>query len=513
MRAGTFLVAAILGVITTLVMSGAADAATVSVICGSSPTALADAISSNPPGTVFQITGLCQETVEVATSLSLVNHLGSEALISGDGVQGELVITGSSTVVIDGIMLEGTLIDTGLPDVLEVNGAAAVTIKNAQIMKGQRTGLNVTGATVKITSTPITRNGLQNITGQKDGVTASGATLLFQGLDISDNVGNGITLLKHSQASILGSSISNNQGGQVFAAGGSNLQLSATSVFQPEPIVSVPFTLQAIEGSTVWLLPNTIIEGGDDTLGTGTGGILIASSSSLFTIGTQIFSLTARLPAIEVSGNSNAVIGGGNAIENTSFGLPLGGIALQIDHGSSFQQIPLAGYAPELLHATPNFTPAPDFINGSALVQEQSQIELGMGTVINLSFPVLGNATLRWGVPAGNCILVQQNSSIRLSGGVTFAGTPPSPCALNGGAVSSTITIQQDSNGFFNLSQGGTIQFDNSAGGGNVSCVFAGMPNAHVTGKANISPPSAQPVVIGGLADALNATSPGCLGP
>jgi len=164
--------------------------------------------------------------------------------------------------------------------------------------------------------------------------------------------------------------------------------------------------------------------------------------------------------------------------------------------------IALAGYMPELLTGL-SVPVSPDSMSGSAFVQEQSQMDIGMGIVS-------GNPSLTWSVPAGNCILVQQNSSIRLSGGVTITGAAPAACGLNGGAVSSTITIQQESNGFFNLAQGGLDEID---GGGSVSCVFAGMPNGHVTGKANISPPSAQPVVIGSLSQALTATSPGCLGP
>jgi hypothetical protein len=142
-------------------------------------------------------------------------------------------------------------------------------------------------------------------------------------------------------------------------------------------------------------------------------------------------------------------------------------------------------------------------MSGSAFVQEQSQMDVGMGVIAS-------NPSLSWSLPAGDCILVQQNSSIRLSGGVAMAGAPASPCTLNGGTVSTTIVIQQESNGFFNLGAGGA---DAISGGGGVSCVFTSFPNAHVSGKGNLSPGSAQPVMIGNLTQALSATSPGCLGP
>jgi hypothetical protein len=105
---------------------------------------------------------------------------------------------------------------------------------------------------------------------------------------------------------------------------------------------------------------------------------------------------------------------------------------------------------------------------------------------------------------------VQQNSSFRVSGGILIAGAPPAVCALNGNNSSTTIVIQQESNAFFNVGEGGT---DAVTGGGGVSCVFTSFPNAHLNGKGNISPPSAQPVMIGNWAAANTAASPGCLGP
>ena len=506
MRAGRFLFAAILGTIATLALGGTAEAQS-SVRCDLDPSALQSAVAANPPGTSFAITGLCQGSVTVGTSLALLNHLGSDTLQSGDGIQGELVITGSALVLIDGITLEGTASDTGLPDIVEVVGTPTVGIENSQIINGQRMGLNISGgATIVLANTTVSNNGIANVAGQNDGISALSASLVLggtnsggsvdpsQAVTVANNTGNGIGLFGHGHLAMAGGIIQGNGGNQVFLAGGSDIEVFGTQIFQGQtPAMPGAFAIQALGGSTVGLFSGSVVSGGGVA-----GAVLVASAGSLFMNGALIANTSLTVPTIQISGSSNGVLGGGNTIHNTQSG----GTVLQIDHASSFQQVGLAGYMPELL-AGIHIAPAPDALSGSAFVQEQSQFDVGMGTIS-------GNPSLTWSVPAGSCILVQQNSSLRLSGGVAIAGAAPSACPLNGNAVSSKITIQQESNGFFNLSQGGSDEID---GGGNVSCAFAGMPNAHVTGKANISPPSAQPVVIGSLAAALNATSPGCLGP
>ena len=507
MRVCKFLFAAGLAAIATLAVNRAAEAQ-VFVDCNSNPTtALENAIASNPPGSAFELTGICQETITIGTSFALFNHLGSDALISGDGLQGELVITGPALVLIDGITLEGTAADTGLPDILEVIGTPTVAIENSQIVNGQRVGLNVNGgATVAVINTPITGNGIAHVAGQTDGVAAVSAQLLFGGTNsdgtvngaqavaVNNNVGNGVALFGHSHLAMAGGTIESNGGNQAFLAGASDIILLGTVVAQSQtPAMPGDFAIQALGSSTVGLFSGSVVSGGNVA-----GAVLVASAGSLFMNGATVTNMFLNAPTIELSGSSNGVLGGGNTVQNTA----AGGTVLQIDHASSFQQTALAAYSPELLGGL-SVPASSDAMSGSAFVQEQSQLDVGMGTIA-------GNPSLTWSVPAGDCILVQQNSSIRLSGGVTIAGAAPSACTLNGGAVSSTIIIQQESNGFFNLNQGGA---DMISGGGNVSCVFAGMPNAHVTGKANLLPAGAQPVVIGSLSQALGATSPGCLGP
>jgi hypothetical protein len=509
MGAGRFLLAAMVAACAAIAASGAAEAQ-VSVRCDLNPTtALSDAISSNVVGTVFEITGICQGTIEVATTLELANHLGADALEPGDGIQGELVIAGPAFVFIDGITLEGTASDTGLPDVLEVDGTATVAVENTQIINGQRDGLAAAGtATVGLINTTISGNGVAHIAGQSDGISATGTVLQLgttnddgtvntgNAVTITNNVGNGIALFGHTQLAMAGGMIEGNGGNQAFLAGASEVELLGTEVIQSQtPTMPGDFAIQALAGSTIWLFSSASVSGGNVA-----GAILVASTGSLLMNNATVTSSLLSVPTIEISGSSNGVLGGGNTLQNTA---PGGGTVLQLDHASSFQQVALAAYQTELLEAPVSTTATPDSLSGSAFVQEQSQMDIGMGTIS-------GNPSLTWSVPAGDCILVQQNSSIRVSGGVTMAGAAPSACALNGGTLSSTIVIQQESNGFFNLGAGGS---DVISGGGSVSCVFTSFPNAHVNGKGNIAPAGAQPVMIGNLTQALNATSPGCLGP
>jgi hypothetical protein len=338
--------------------------AQVSVDCNSNPSALQSAVASNTPGTSFAITGLCQGTVSVGTSLALLNHLGSDTLQTSDGIQGELVITGSALVLIDGITLEGTASDTGLPDILEVLGTPTVGIENSRIINGQRMGLNINGgATVVIANTTISGNGIAHVAGQSDGISAVSAAILLggtnsdgsvdptQAVTIANNFGNGIGLFGHGHLAMAGGIIQNNGGNQAFLAGASDLELVGTQVFQNQtPSMPGAFAIQALGGSTVGLFSGSVVSGGGVA-----GAVLVASAGSLFMNGALLANTSLSVPTIQISGSSNGVLGGGNTIQNTQSG----GTVLQIDHASSFQQVGLAGYMPELL-AGIHIAPAPD---------------------------------------------------------------------------------------------------------------------------------------------------------
>jgi len=193
------------------------------------------------------------------------------------------------------------------------------------------------------------------------------------------------------------------------------------------------------------------------------------SSSSLTAMDARITSDSGSLAAIEASGSSNLLLAGANTVTNAA----MNGTAVEIDHSSSLMQLAAAPLLPEFAGAPATQASAADVITGAGLIQEQSSIDLGIGLVG-------GAAGLVW----NGSIVVSQNSSFRLSGGVSISGS---------------VTLGQGSNGFFNLSRGGS----NSVAGG-VTCPWTSAASSHVTAGA-LSP--AAPIA----ADLQSATRTQCL--
>ena len=175
------------------------------------------------------------------------------------------------------------------------------------------------------------------------------------------------------------------------------------------------------------------------------------------------------LPALEASGSSNVLLSGGNIVTNSA----ANATAIEIDHSSSLMHIAAAALTAEFAGVPATAASAADTITGAGLVQEQSSIDLGVGLVGGL-------AGLVW----TGSITVAQNSSFRLSGGVSISGS---------------VALSQGSNGFFNLTKGGS---NNVAGG--VSCPWTGVPSSHVT-AGGLSPPAQI------AASLATATKPQCL--
>jgi hypothetical protein len=454
-------------------------------------------------GDVIQLTGICQGDIVLAkngapiSALTIVNSAGNNT-VGNDGINGQVEVR-SAALTLKGLVLEGgqnnaAMSNGELANVYAHDGAA-VTLDGDTVGPGPLIGVFVTRASsAQLLNASITGVGTQNAPKENDGLRVDAASSALvtrttgQGPTISGNGGNGVTLLAGSSLEFFSGTVQDNGGAQIYATGASNVTLSGVGV--GSSATSAAPLVQILGGSSATIDTGSAVQntGG----GTVAAALLAASTSSIVLNATTVNATGASQPVIEASGDSSIILAGGNSLSASASG----GTVLQIDHSSSLQQVPPAalGYAADA-----------DTVSGSAFVQVQSSMDVGVGPVPETDIP-----SLIWSVPPGNCILVQQNSAFRMSGGVLIAGAGPAPCALNGGATSASVVIQQESNAFFNLSQGGTDSF---TGGGAVQCLFAGMPNAHVTGKANISPSSAQPIVIGSLSQALSATSPGCLGP
>jgi hypothetical protein len=71
----------------------------------------------------------------------------------------------------------------------------------------------------------------------------------------------------------------------------------------------------------------------------------------------------------------------------------------------------------------------------------------------------------------GNTIAAQQNSSFRLSGGVSIEGA---------------VTISQGSNGFLNTNNGGAVSNQTVSGG--ITCPFTTVPASHMSAPTKVTP-------------------------
>ena len=455
--------------------------ATIALIdCSANSAALVNLAASGPLNGSYAITGTCTGNATILDSDAIIQQNAG-----GGSIAGSLFVK-QSNLALEGITLDGGGAGSFSGILINDFGPGSSGLKPSTV--------SLVGATVK------------NYT--VFGVVVSNGTLLASNATISQNNGCGVFARYNARVELASTSITTNgndlgfflPGGQCGVHAENGAAVVTNDVFisgNNGPALWLSQATADIENSTLSSsspasFPAIFAQSGTlNLVSTGVDGGIFADSGSRTTArATGITQNTAAAPAIFAADGSQFVSLGGNTISNSVSGA----LALTLQNGSIYRQ----------RNESMFFGPLQaDQVTGSAFVQVQSALEIGAGTISSAP-------SIVWSVPSGSCILIQQNSSIRLSGGVEIDGAAPSACALNGGAVGTSILIQQESNGFFNLSQGGTNAF---TGGGGVSCAFAGMPNAHVTGKANITPAGAQPVVIGSLAQALTATSPGCLGP
>ena len=449
-------------------IASAAGAQT-AVRCDLTPaTALGNAVASANPGAILAITGICQQHVAIASvlqwGLTLTNHSGNpqSPLDTGDGLAGQLQIVGPLQIAINGITLEGPASDQGDVSVVSVRGAW-VAISNAQLINGWRNGLviDAKGSAV-ITHTTIAGHGAADIAGEADGIrvmrgsalalgdaASDGSITAADAVTVADNTGNGIAALGASTVTIAGGTIQGNGASQLFIAGASEANLLGTQVIQTgASVLPGNFAIQAMQSSKVLLMQGSSIQAG-----TAAGGVFGSSASSLTMIGSSVTNSIAFVPAIEASGSSSLLLAGANTVANGA----ANGIAIEIDHSSSLMQTAVWPLSAEFAGVPVVAVPAAETISGAGLVQEQSSIDLGVGLIG-------GGNGLVW----NGAITVEQNSSFRMSGAASISGS---------------VTLGQGSNGFFNVTRGGT----NTVAGG-VSCPWATVPSSHVTGPASVSP-------------------------
>jgi hypothetical protein len=468
-----------------LALSGPGRAQT-PVRCDEAPTtALGNAIASANPGAVLAITGLCQQQVVVSSAfdlgVTLTNETGlaQAALVSSDGIEGQIQIVGPLQIAISGITLEGPASDPGYDGVVAVNDGSAV-IANAQIINGWRTGLLATAnATATLYNTVVAGNGRADIAGMSDGVRATDGGRIVLGstnadgtidaantVTVENNAGGGVSALSNSSIFMAGGSIEGNGASQVALDGASAAILVATQIVPTAPTVwSQNFAVQIMHASKLLLA-----DGASVAAGSFAGGILSGSASSLVLTGASVTNANTSAPAVQATGNSSLILAGGNTITNSA----ASGTAIEIDHSSSLTQSPGSSLVGEFVGAPAAAVPVADTIAGAGLVEDQSSMELGVGNAVS-------GASLVW----TGAITVAQNSMFRMSGGASISGG---------------VTLTQASNAFFNTLNGGS----NTVAGG-ITCPWSVVPASHIAGAAKVSP---APVLATGFA---SATTTQCL--
>jgi hypothetical protein len=436
------------------------------VDCDTNPTtALGLAIANATPNSVLAIKGICQQDVTIAMAtnwgVTLTNDTGNTgaALVPTDGVMGELAVTGPLAVAINGITLEGTATDEGLPANVVLQNGASATIANAQIVNAQRVGLSLEAATATVVNSVVSGNGIALATNASDGIHAVGGSHLKFGavngdgsIDASDavtvsgNMGNGLFIGSDSRLVMTGGSIAGNAGDQILAAGSALVALYGTSVSQTSaPAAPGSFAIQGIGTTTV-----TLGGGATVTAGTVAGGVQVLNASALILLGADISNDSKTLPTIDASGNSNIVLAGGNQIANSA----AAGTAIEVDHEASLLQTLSGELASSMTTGPMSATPSADTIVGAGTAQMESSMDVGIGFLS-------GAASLTW----TGTVAISQNSIFRMSGGATIDGV---------------LTLAQGSNGYFNNSNGGT---GNVVTGG-VTCP-GNVAASHVTAGAN----------------------------
>jgi hypothetical protein len=449
------------------------------------------------PGDIIEIVNACLGDVTISVDdLTLTNHndMQSEGV---DGFLGQVEFAGATGSMLRNLFVQGpasggfvrgTSNFTGAEvGIVYAHDGAAVTIQNATINPGPVPGIAVIAeASAAILDTTIAPIDTAYFRDADHGITVgdhSSVTLGLadgsHGVTIADNYnGYGIALSGNSSAEVFGSTISDNQAGQISASVGSAVHISASHLieseaFEPALVVTggSSLTLDAVAGGS----PTIDVENNMP------GAVILAGLSRASLNNATISSRNTQQPTVEAAANSSIILAGGNTITNSA----AGGVAIQVDHSSSLIHEPATqlGFAAN----------APETITGKGNILMQSSVDLGQGPI--------GNAYgLIWNGP----IAVGQNSAIRLQSGVHVTGS---------------VQISAASNGFLNCNNapgnncgaaGAANQID-----GTIQCIeMVGGPNnpsAHVANPPLARPSAAAADLLGAGFAATSEASNTCL--
>jgi hypothetical protein len=456
-------------------------------------------------GDTVEITGLCVQDVTVTTSdLLLTNSEGPDGLAADtdddDGIQGQLEINGAQRVVVTGLLLGdfgGSFSFGSASDVATffVHDGATVVLLHTDVVNSPLYGALVRrGAQANFYDDRFYFDGFGNCLSNGINVCAAGIAVLTDakaeiGADdgslsvlVYGSGGDGVAVEVGSAVIFHAADVTANGNRQLFVSGASSARLSGSTVTVDMGLGTgsdedcdnlhdaVCNTAIEVTGSSMLRIEGGATVSATDS-GSPVGAIKLSQGSALLTQGATIKALTATLPTIDASDNSVIALAGGNEICGVVCSSSTTGQVASIDHVSTLIQVTPADFG---------YAAAQDVLFGSATVQLQSTVDLGVGTIG-------ATPSLAWTTFSGGAIVVSQNSSLRLQGGTAIAGP--------GG-----LQLSQGSNGIFNVANGGTNSVT-----GTVTCPFANIPAAHVAGQTAVTP---NVTLATGF---FNQTSPHCL--
>jgi hypothetical protein len=481
-------------------------------------------------GDIVQVTGTCEQLVEVRTnSITITGPTGNIPIAGvpptlasppGGGDSNQVIVNGATRVTFNNFLFGGIgpspvsfSGDTGYSfeqdGLLSVVAGAQVTLENSVVAFSPGRGIFVAGAAaLSLQSSLVTDNGEdQSDETNNSGILVQGASGLIIGnhllangtaaganpSTISNNAGDGIRVTEASALSLNAVTVTGNGQKQLFLLTSSSATLDGNNAFTINGDASL-VTIAESPGNTATAV---VAEAGSSLFVENQVSITASTTGAAIGVygsGTALLEgsfISGGTPTIEVTGGALALAGGnyicggtlasGSATPTCTLPTPYpnADLVIEVDHVGALVDAG-AGDGSGF-----NFTAAADTITGNGGLQLQSTADLGAGLIS-------GNPSLLWTTGSTGAINVSQNSSLRMEGGVSITGD---------------VTLQQGSNGFTNTAKSsGTA---NKIAGA-IYCPFTTVAASHLSiapGSLTVTPTA--PTLAPSYAGALNNGSAG----
>jgi len=455
--------------------------------------------------------------------ITLGSPSGSFSFDPSTKANGNLFASNGAQLFIDNVEILN-----GPSNGLSAISTAVITLMNSTVSGNAGNGVSTADSWASLTNVTMSGNAGNGLNaGSVSNVNLSNST-------VSGNAGNGVGASGGSNVSVSNSTVSGNSGSGVSALGGSGVTLGSLSATAPSPVTitgnggtvttgaaggvevsqshltvwaatisgnsnwqvklqsasaatitscdaalptsvvapaTAPPAISVTSASSLSLISANLLSAACDsaaatvTGSTNGGALLVQGASAVTAQGATLVAASGANPLVEINNGSVFSAFGGNVLCNGTISMgactpDVGGIVVEVLHDSTFGQ-PSPGSS--------GFPALADTIAGDAEVEMQSNLDLGSGAATPSSWT--------------GTIVVAQNSSFRMDGGMTITGQ---------------VQIGHGSNGFFNKTAGGSNVV--TAG---VECLGS---TSHIVGPAAVTQTG------GGSAVTLVTTGAGCYG-